>query len=407
MPDDPKSPSPGSAPTEPASSAPKKKSPLRVVGVVIAVVGAGFGAAAFAGRGHETTDNAQVEADVVNVTSRVSAPVARIAVTDNQVVKKGDVLIELDSADLEVKRKQAEADLEAARAQAAIADAQIRITDATSKGGLQGARAALEGTTAASRNADAQIEAARAAAARAKTDVERLQADADRADSLFKVGGATKVGVDNAHSALQTALSSSAQAEAQLASALEAKKAAESRIGEAAARVEQSAPVDAQAAVAHAQADLAHARVKASEAALETATLQVSYAVVKAPVDGVLSKIAVRAGQNLSAGQLVVAVVPAHTFVVANFKETQVGGIHTGQHADIKIDSLGGKHLSGKVVSVSPATGARFALLPPDNASGNFVKVVQRVPVRIDWDNANDGNLAAGLSAEVTVDVTP
>ncbi|HEY1097390.1 MAG TPA: HlyD family efflux transporter periplasmic adaptor subunit, partial [Myxococcota bacterium] len=278
------------------------------------------------------------------------------------------------------------------------------ITDAASKGGLSGARAALAGSTSASRNAEAQILAARAAEARARADAERLQADATRAESLLKVGGMTKVAVDNALSANIAAQASLAQAVANLSAAEEAKKTAESRIGEAAARVEQSAPVDAQTAVARAQADLAHARVKASEAALETATLQLSYATVRAPVDGVLSKLAVRAGQNVGVGQLVVNVVPTTTFVVANFKETQVGGIRAGAHVDVTIDSFAGEHLSGHVVSVSPATGARFSLVPPDNASGNFVKVVQRVPVRIEWDQPTTLPLVAGLSAEVTVD---
>ena len=389
----------------PAPPESKRKRALGIVGVIVAVAAVGLGGYAFLMRNEESTDDAQVDADVVNVSSRVAGPVAHILASDNEAVKKGQVLVELDATDLDVKKKQAEADLEAAKAQAAVADAQAQIAGATSKGGLYGARAALEGSAAASRTADAQIEVARAAAQRAATEAERATADFERNEALFAKGGVPRVQVDNARSARDAAVAAKAQAEAQLEASLEGKKSAESRVGEAQARVAQSSPVDAQLAAAAAQADLAHARVKAAEAALETATLQAGYAKIVSPVDGTLSKIAVRVGQNVGPGQLVVAVVPATTYVVANFKETQVGRMKPGQKADIVLDAFKGKKLEGTVASVSPATGSRFALLPPDNASGNFVKVVQRVPVLIHWSGTPAVPLAAGLSAEVTVHV--
>jgi membrane fusion protein (multidrug efflux system) len=171
--------------------------------------------------------------------------------------------------------------------------------------------------------------------------------------------------------------------------------------------LDQSSPIDAQIAAAHANADLAHARVQAAEAALELAKNQLAYTRVLAPADGMISKLSVHEGQLLQPGQSIAELVPSGTYVVANFKETQVGRIHEGQSVEVKIDAFSGKALHGKVESLSGGTGARFSLLPPDNASGNYVKVVQRVPVRIAWDPAPaDLPLRAGLSAEVTVKVS-
>jgi membrane fusion protein (multidrug efflux system) len=162
--------------------------------------------------------------------------------------------------------------------------------------------------------------------------------------------------------------------------------------------------VDAQLAVARANADLARANVTAAEAAQALADLQLSYATIVAPSDGRLSKLAVRPGQQLQAGQQVVTLVPSATYVVANFKETQVGQMRPGQRAEITIDAFPGRTFEGRVESTSPGTGARFSMLPADNATGNFVKVVQRMPVKVAWLNLpGDVPLAAGLSADVTV----
>ena len=182
------------------------------------------------------------------------------------------------------------------------------------------------------------------------------------------------------------------------------RQTATTRVSEAQGRVEQSAPVDAQLKVAQANADLARARVTAIEASLEQSKLQLSYARIEAPSDGVLSRIAVRDGQNVQPGQQIVQIVPHATYVVANFKETQVGAMRPGMRAVIEIDAFPGRKLEGEVVSTAPGTGARFSLLPPDNASGNFVKVVQRVPVRVAWKALPvDVVVAAGMSADVTV----
>jgi membrane fusion protein (multidrug efflux system) len=169
----------------------------------------------------------------------------------------------------------------------------------------------------------------------------------------------------------------------------------------------QSAPVDTQLAVARAGAALAHARVQGATAALALARLQQSYTHVVAPSDGVVSRLSVHEGQLIQAGQAIAELVPSATYLVANFKETQVGRMHDRDRAEIRIDAFPGRVFEGEVESLSGGTGARFSLLPPDNASGNFVKVVQRVPVRIRWRNPpSDVALRAGMSCDVTVHVS-
>ncbi len=182
------------------------------------------------------------------------------------------------------------------------------------------------------------------------------------------------------------------------------KNTAQSRIAEAQGRVEQSTPVEAQAAASRANSALAHARVASAETMLAQAQLNLSYAKIVAPQDGHISKLAVHVGQLVSPSQTITNVLPDSTYVIANFKETQVGGMHAGQLAEIAVDAYPGRTFHAKVESVAFGTGAQFSLLPPDNASGNFVKVVQRVPVKLVWtDLPDDVRVEAGLSADVTV----
>jgi membrane fusion protein (multidrug efflux system) len=391
----------------PAASPAKSKGrgrPYLILGVILAFAAVVYGAMTWLTRGKESTDDSQVEADAVIVSARVAGQVLAVHVVDNQQVKKGDLLVELDPADLSARVREAEAELSAAKAQADAADAQVRIVEATSKGGLSAARAELFGSASSAQSADAQIESARASLARAQAQATQADNDLARDESLLKDQAIPKAQVDSARSGAQAAHAAVAEAQAQLASAQDAKRTAQTRIAEAQGHVVQSAPVDAQLASARAQADLAHARVDASAATLELAKLQLSYTHIEAARDGILSRLAVRPGQLVQAGQQVVAVVPNETYVVANFKETQVGAMHPGQRAEISVDAYPGRTFEGKVESTSRGTGARFSLLPPDNASGNFVKVVQRVPVKITWQNVPpDVKLAAGLSADVTV----
>jgi membrane fusion protein (multidrug efflux system) len=177
------------------------------------------------------------------------------------------------------------------------------------------------------------------------------------------------------------------------------------QVAQARGMVEQSAPIDKQVAVAQANARLAHARVEAAKAAVQLAESSVSYTKIVAPVDGFVSKLAVHEQQLLQPGSMIAMVVPSTTYVIANFKETEMSRIRPGDSVDLTIDAVSGSW-QGTVVSIAPGTGARFSLMPPNNATGNFVKVVQRIPVKIAWDDDQDtSELRAGMSAEVTVHV--
>jgi membrane fusion protein, multidrug efflux system len=392
--------------TAPAAVEPKrsKARPYIILAVVLGLAAAAYSVFAVMSRGKENTDDAQVEADVVIVSTRVSGAVLEVHVTDNQQVTKGQPLVDIDPADYAAKVKQAEAELAASVAQAQAADAQVAIVEATSKGGLSYARAQLSGSATSVSSADADIGAAKAALTRAEAQASQADTDLARAESLLKDQAVPRAQVDSARSTAQEAQAAVAQAQAQLRAAQDMKRTAQTRIAESVARVEQSAPVDAQLASARAQADLAHARTASAEAALSLARLQLSYTHIVAPSSGILSRLAVREGQLVQVGQQAVSVVPTGTYVLANFKETQVGKMRVGQRVEISVDAYPGRTFEGKIDSTSPGTGARFSMLPPDNASGNFVKVVQRVPVKIAWvDVPADAKLAAGMSADVTV----
>jgi membrane fusion protein (multidrug efflux system) len=388
----------------PAVARNRARVPFLVLGGVVLATAAGIGGYVTLTAGQETTDDAQVEAAIVPLATRVAGVVARVLVKDDAPVKKGDLLLELDGADYAAKVDQATADLEAARAQAAAAEAAERIAEASAKGGLASAKAMVTGSSVAVSGADAQIAVARADVARATSEVHKAAGDLARAKELRGAAAVSGDYLEKAQLAYDTAAAALARASAALTAAEDAKRVALSRVAEAEGRLDVSAPIDAQIAAAKAAADLARARVKSSEAALALATLTLSYTKIYAPGDGVVSKLSVNAGQLLQAGQPFAQLVPAETYVVANFKETQVGEMKPGQRVRIKVDAYGGREFEGVVVSLSGGTGARFSLMPPDNASGNFVKVVQRVPVRIAWkDVPPDVVLRAGMSAEVTV----
>ncbi|WP_239014072.1 HlyD family secretion protein [Archangium violaceum] len=375
-----------------------------VLGTVTVAVLAGIGGYMVLTRGQERTDNAQVQADLVPINARVGGPVLRVAVEDNARVKKGDVLVEIDPREYAVRVKQAEAELVSARAQAQAADAQMDVAEASARGGRSTARAVVSTSTAGVSSAEAQVEVARAAVARAEAEAQRNALELERVQQLRMSEISSQQELDNARTNHEAAQASLAGARAQLAAAEQARAVALSKVAEAQGQFDQNAPVDAKIAVARASAELAHARVTAAEAALEQARLQLEYTRILAPADGQVSKLSIREGQLLSAGQPVARLVPPRTYVIANFKETQVGHIRPGQRVEVRVDAFPGRTLTGLVESLSGGTGASFSLLPPDNASGNFVKVVQRVPVRISWkDSPGDLPLQAGLSAEVTV----
>jgi membrane fusion protein, multidrug efflux system len=396
------SPNPPSMESQPA--APKRsKKPFLILGGVVLVLGLATGVYLLATANQESTDDAQIEADVVPVAARVNGQIAKRLIEDNQRVKRGDVIIQIDDADFAARVKQAEAELATAQAQAASADAQVQVVEASAKGGLQSARASFSGSSLGVANAAAQLAAAKAGLERARAEARKGELDLQRTKQLVAGNALPRERLDNAQVAYDTSQAALAQAQAQVAAAQEMRLLAGTRVEEARGRLDQSTPIAAQIGAARANADLAHARIKVAEAALELARLQLGYTKVTAAEDGLVTKLSVQPGQMIQVGQPLAELVPDRTYVVANFKETQVGRMRPGQLARVRIDAFPGVDLEARIESLSGGTGARFSLLPPDNASGNFVKVVQRVPVRIAWNHRPDLPLQAGLSTEVTV----
>ncbi len=327
---------------EPVPPRPRRRRVVLAAVLAAVLLAAGvLGRHAWLTRGDVSTDDAQVEADVVALAPRVGGTVAEVLVADNAHVTAGQPLVRIDDADYQVRVRQAQAELATAQAQVIAAQAQAG--------------------------------AARAGVSRSDAEAMRAQADLNRAEALRQGDAIAAQAFDATRMQSETA-----------------------RAGVGANR--------AQYAAALAATELARARVQAAQAALDLAKLQLSYTVVRAPGTGTVSRLGARVGPTVQAGQNVGQLVPDATYVVGNFKETQTGALRPGEEVEVTVDAYPGRTLRGRVESVSGGTGARFALLPPDNASGNFVKVVERVPVRIAWAQPPaDLPLRAGLSAFVTV----
>ncbi len=393
-----------SADTSPAPAKKSGRKPFAILGGIVTLVLLGIGGAFILTSGQESTDDAQVTADLVPLGARVAGQIMQVAIRENQLVKAGDLIGKIDDADYIARVKQAEAEVESARAQEDQAQAQVEIVTATSTGNLSSAKAAYSGSSVGVASADAQVASARAQIVRSEADAHKAETDLNRAKELHAANAVPQERVDNAKSAFDSAEAGLAQARAQLTAAEEGKRGAIALVSEAAGRVAQSAPISAQIAAARANRELTQARTRGAEVALELAKLQLSYTRILAPTDGIASKLSVHEGQLVSAGQPIVALIPTGTYVIANFKETQLAKIRVGARAELSLDAYPHRSFAGKVESISGGTGASFSLLPADNASGNFVKVVQRVPVRIAWVNPPSGVvLRAGLSVDATI----
>jgi membrane fusion protein (multidrug efflux system) len=371
---------------------------------LLAVLGAGL--LWLVGRGQESTDDAQVEGRVVSVSARVSGgiQVARVLVQDNQQVKAGDLLVELDKRDLEARLAGAGADVLAARANLATAQTQLSLVRANvaatlrqAKGGLAQAAKGVSVTQASIDQARADVSAAEAADKLARLDLER-----GRQLLLEKV--IPQAEIDARQARADQASAAVAQARARLASTEASVGVSTGGVEVASGRLNAALTGPAQIAAAKAAVDAAAARVQQTEAALKLAELNLSYAEIRAPISGVVSRRTVEQGQLVSPERPLLALVPLDdVWIVANFKEDQIGSMKPGQPARVRIDAFGRRDFTGRVDSLASASGARFALLPPDNASGNFVKVVQRVPVLIRLDAAEGVQLRPGMSADATV----
>jgi len=337
----------------------KKKSPLRfvIIGIVLLVAAIyAFKKISFA-LAHETTDNAQVEAQISPVLPRVAGYVKSIAVNDYDSVQTGQLLVELDDEELQTQLAQMEADYK-------VAETDIM----NAKAGLNNAVVSLKGNKGVITLNDVKVQQA--------------EDDYNRNKNLFADQAITKKQLDDSRYALQ-------QASQQVNNS-------QSDLGTAQSRI----------AVLQSSIQKAEAQLAVKKAVIDQQKLKISYTKIYAPQAGKIGKRNITSGQFVQAGSPLFSIVNDSTYwIVANFKETQIKKFHPGQEADIELDAYPGLKIKGSIESVSDATGAKFSLLPPDNASGNFVKVTQRVPVKINISNINQYRtiLRAGLSAYIVV----
>ena len=361
---------------------PKKPQRSIFIGLVLATVTAG---AVWYVRqiGRETTDDAQIDADVVALPARTAAVVQRIAIADNQTVKAGDLLVELDAVPAQARLAQAQAALDAATAAADAADADARVAELNAWGNRSMARASLVGASSSVQSSHQQVAEATAAELAAQVAAAQARHDYERTAQLATAGSVAAAELEHAQAKYDEAQAALVQAQAHLRSVQSSTLLASSRVQEASARLSIN-DVDALVIQAKSRATVAHAQVAVARTARDSAQLDLSYTRIVAPQDGVISKRSVGVGQMVSVGQSIAQFVPRQQmWVTANFKETQLAHLRPGQRVDISVDANSSAKVLGVIDSFSGATGARFALLPPDNASGNFTKVVQRVPVRI------------------------
>jgi len=383
----------------------KRRRALMIVGGIAAAVILGVLLYLLLHAGKEGTDDAQVDADVVPLAPRVAGQVAAVPVAENQAVKKGELIVQLDDRDYQARLAQASAELDSVRAQADAADAQVAVAEASARGSLTQAQANLIGTNRSVSGSRAQLEQARANLISRQADLNLAELNLQRAHELQKANAIPQQQVDQFQAQYDSGKAGVEAAQANVSAAGDQFRRSQAQVNEAEGRVVVSQPVDANIAAARANSVYQHARVKSSEAALALANLNLEWTRVIAPDDGVVSRITSHPGAFLAVGQTVAEFVPNRKYVTANYKETQVGKMHPGQTADVAVDTYG-RTLRGKVESLSGGTGARFSLLPPDNATGNFVKVAQRIPVRIALDGVPANMvLRAGQSVVVTVHV--
>jgi membrane fusion protein (multidrug efflux system) len=397
---------------------------------------------------HQTTDDARVDADTVALTSKIQERVNQILVDTNQPVHKGDVLIRLDDTDERASLQQARAGLDAQRAQARAAEANVALTRAQvaaqatqGAGGVTSAQASIQSaqaqTQAAQRQADAsqaaigqasaQLRVAQSQVPAARAALDRATADYNRYATLVHTGDIAAQQLDAQRAAL-------AQAQAQYRSALDNVAAAQTNVAQAQARYTAaiastsaaSAGIGAQegqlqtaqgrlsesdnpyrVSTTQAQADAAFAQAGSLQAQVKAAQDKLGYTVIRSPIDGIVGAKNVETGTSVAPGQSLMTLVPNHgIYITANYKETQLGDVKVGQDVDVKVDAYKGTTFRGRVTAIAPASQNTFSLVPAQNATGNFVKVTQRIPVRIVIvDPPADKPLRVGMSVETSIKV--
>jgi len=368
------------------------------------------------GRHWESTDDAQIDGHIYPISARVGGQVIKVNYDDGQFVHKGDVLVQIDPTDYKVSLDRAQADYLDAQANQLAAQAGVPIADVGSVSQIHSAGADVSGAQFGVIAAQKQVEAARAQVIEAEANAKKLNADVERYRTLLDKHEIAQQQFDQAIAAATAANATVDARKASLLAAQEQVRVAQSRVDQANAALRNAQITPKQVEATRAKAQAAAAQALRSKAALDQAQLNLGYTTIVAPVDGIVGKRGVQVGQNVSPGQDLMAIVPLRDiWVTANFKETQLAHMQPGQPVKVKVDTYGGRKWNAHVTSIGGATGAKYSLLPPENATGNYVKVVQRIPVRIDFDNNDrpdfnhDGLLRPGMSVvpDVKVSVRP
>lgn len=423
---------PDTPPSETPESTPKNQARRKGWGrrLLAATLGVGAIAAGVAGyhwwqfaSTHEQTDNATVTGHLYQISSRIPGTVEAVPVDDNEIVQAGELLVRLDPDDYQVKVQQAQAALIAAQRQAEAAQANISLAGQTTQaktseaqGNVGQAIASISAAQAAVTEAQAGVPAAQAQLAQTEADLQKAQADYNRYQSLYESGAVSRQQLDAAQAAYRVAEAARtaaqqgvSQAQAKLAQAQQGVSQAQAQLESSRGGLQQAQAGGVQTDVNRSEYAAAQAAITQAQANLAEAQLQLSYTNITAPTAGRVGRKTVEVGERVQTGQPLMALVGNEVWVVANFKETQVDRMRAGESVEVEIDAFPGRTFTGKVDSLSPASGSEFALLPPDNATGNFTKVVQRIPVKITLDPASirgyETQITPGMSATVTVDV--
>jgi membrane fusion protein, multidrug efflux system len=415
--------------SEPRIPQPPKKAGKKIPkGLILSVLGVGAIASSVFGyrwwhyaNTHESTDDAYVSGHVHQISSRIPGTVTEVEVNDNQQVKSGELLVKLDPRDLKVAVSKVEAALLTAQSQAQAAQANITLASETTQaksdqaqGNISDANANIANAQAAVSGAKAGIASAEAQVAQANANLNKAQQDYNRYSTLYQQGAVNRQQLDNAQAAYQVAQAEKnaadqgvQQAQSQLEQAQQGVNSANAKLAATKSELREVSASGQQTEANRASYAAAQAEVVQAQAALDDARQQFSYTNITAPTGGKVGSKSVEVGQRVQPGTPLMAVVGNDYWVTANFKETQLGEIKPGETVEVKIDAFDNHPFIGKVNSISPASGAEFALLPPDNATGNFTKIVQRIPVKIVLDPQSvkgyESLITPGMSAVVSV----
>ncbi|WP_263351590.1 HlyD family secretion protein [Acidicapsa acidisoli] len=401
-------PASGEKPDQKAPEAPKKSRRgviFIVLGVLIIAAGIFYWRSTFS----EDTDDAQINGHLIQISSRINGTVIKINVDENQYVTKGTVIAELDPADYQVAVENAEAAVASAKANAVAAKVNVPITSVNTGTNLQSAGADVTGSRASVLQAESQLRAAQAKVAEAKANSVKADQDLERYKPLVAKDVISKQQYDAAVASADSSKASVADAEAGVQAAQEAVRVANQREVQSQSSYKYAETGPQQVAAQNARAQQALAQAEGAQAQLDQAKLNLSYTKIVAPANGIITRKTLELNQNISSGQNLMTLVSLDDiWVTANFKETQLKHVSAGQSVEVDVDATG-KTYHGKVTQIGGATGSVLSLFPPENATGNYVKVVQRVPVRIDFtdlaDQDKDHALRPGLSVEPKVRV--